>query len=123
MTILWIIASILFLASLALQIYSLVKKDDMVDTVDEIEELNIDTMRELAQVKDRLEAIEDYLGFNKRESSPRNRVTSIVENQIIKLFTRGAKEEDIARELNITEADAKQVIDAYIAEGVKESKN
>jgi ATP/maltotriose-dependent transcriptional regulator MalT len=116
---LWILAAALFGISAALLIYSFVKKDEEENTTEELEEVSLDILEHISQLKHRVVSLETKLDVEPNEAPLSDRVTDITQKHILTLFTRGASAEEISDTLRISEVSVQHIIDTYISEGIK----
>ncbi|WP_027109021.1 helix-turn-helix domain-containing protein [Lacticigenium naphthae] len=85
---------------------------------EELEELALQQMREIHQVKTRLATVEESLSIESSQESFSKNVLGLSKKQIITLYTQGHPIEDIAVQTNVAPATVKSIVDQYIAQGL-----
>ncbi len=119
----WIIAIVFFVISAGLLIYSFFIEDNTADIQEEVEEITLNMFRDMTHIRKRLALIEDKLNIDHAADRPMNdRITTITENQIIKLYTRGRNYEGIAEDVGVPVETVTAIINNYISEGAIEER-
>lgn len=113
----WIIAIIFFVISAGLLIYSFFIEDNTADIQEEIEEITLDMFQDMTHIRERLDLIEAQLNIEAADRPIVDRVTSITENQVVKLYTRGKTSEEIAEDLGLSVDVVTTIINDYISDG------
>lgn len=116
---LWFIVIVLLISStvfLALSYFNAGKGTS--EQQSDFEEVSLDLFQEIAQLRGRLNEIDVALDLKTPEHPTRSTINKTTENQIIKLFTRGQSEEEIANNLNISVEVVMYTVNQYINDGL-----
>lgn len=114
----WTIPLILVGIAVLLWIISYFLHDSEQNIQEEFEELSLDLLQDMHQIKKRMETMEEELEIESDPSPNNGRIMDITKRHVLTLYTKGVGTEDIVEQIKISETAVKDIIDDYIAEGL-----
>ena len=109
-----IIVIILLVIDIALIGWSFYKKDNGEKIKEEFEELSLQLLQDIYQLKKRVAVLEEELNIHSEETATSAKIHDVLKKHVITLYTQGVAIEDIANQTRLSEATIKVVIDDYI---------
>ena len=114
----WTVPLILIGIAIALWIAADLADDPEQHEQEEFEELSLNLLQELHQMKQRVEMLETELDIEPTLPSTKKRILDITKRHVLTLYTKGVPTEQITQQINIPETAVLEIIDTYISEGL-----
>lgn len=110
------IAIVLIIIAIALLIWSFFKQDTGEKLQEEFEELSLQLLQDIHQLKERVAALEKELAISSSNLTETNQVQADIKKKVIHLYKKGVSIQETASQENVPEETVKQIIDDYIVE-------
>lgn len=108
------IAIVLVIIAIALLIWSFFKQDTGEKLQEEFEELSLQLLQDIHQLKERVSALEKELAISSSNLTRTDQVQEGVKENVIHLYKNGVSIQEAASQENVSEEMVKQIIDDYI---------
>ncbi|ALV21309.1 MAG: hypothetical protein RR548_02055 [Carnobacterium sp.] len=111
---LWVIVIVLLAIAIGLIGWSFYKKDNGEKIKEEFEELSLQLLQDIFQLKKRVSVLEKELNIHTEEIATSAKIHDVLKKHVITLYTQGVAIEDIANQTRLSEATIKVVVDEYL---------
>lgn len=115
----WMIAGVLLVISVALFVYSFIKKDEKDAAYRELETFSLAVTKTVYDLNERIHTLENQLSISLDEEPKSSFMTRLMKDNTITLFTKGVATKEIAKQLDLSQNVVQEVINDYITEGIQ----